>query len=313
MAHVLTVTMNPSVDISSTVERVIPARKLRCGVARRDPGGGGINVARVVDRLGHAATALFPAGGGVGHQLRALIEAENIRSVAIAIDGETREDFTVVEQASGSEYRFVSAGPALHEWEWRACLDAIETLPGPIDYIVASGSLPPGAPEDFYARVAALARGRGVPIVVDSSGAALRTALAHGVDLFKPSLREMRELTGRDLADPTACVGVCRELVETGQAKLVALTLGAQGAILATAGGIWRAWPLPIPAVSTVGAGDSFLGAMVCALASGDDPAEAFRLATAAGTAALLSPGTQLCHPDRIAELAPHVQVDLVS
>jgi 6-phosphofructokinase 2 len=310
MAHVLTVTMNPSIDISSEVDRVIPSRKLRCGPARRDPGGGGVNVARVVERLGHKATALFPAGGEVGRQLRTLVEKEGITALAIAIDGQTREDFTVVEHASGEEYRFVAMGPALHEWEWRACLDAIETLPGPIDYIVASGSLPPGAPEDFYARVAALARGRGAPIVVDTSGPALKAALAHGVDLFKPSLREMRELTGRELSDPASLVAIARDFVDSGQARIVALTLGSQGAILATAGGAWRAWPLPIKAVSTVGAGDSFLGAMVCALAGAADPTEAFRHGVAAGSAALLAPGTQLCQPHDIAELLPHVHID---
>jgi 6-phosphofructokinase 2 len=302
--------MNPSIDISSEVDRVIPSRKLRCGPARRDPGGGGVNVARVVERLGHKATALFPAGGEVGRQLRALVEKEGITAVAVAIDGETREDFTVVEHVSGEEYRFVAMGPALHEWEWRACLDAFETLPGPIDYIVASGSLPPGAPEDFYARVAALARGRGAPIVVDTSGPALKAALAHGVDLFKPSLREMRELTGRELADPASLVAAGRDFVDSGQARIVALTLGSQGAILATARGVWRAWPLPIKAVSTVGAGDSFLGAMVCALAGGADPTEAFRHGVAAGSAALLAPGTQLCQPHEIAELLPHVHID---
>ena len=198
----------------------------------------------------------------------------------------------------------------MHEWEWRACLDAFETLPGPLDYIVASGSLPPGAPEDFYARVADLARARGVPLVVDTSGPALRAALAYGVDLFKPSLREMRELTGRDLADPAACVAVCAECVAAGSAGIIALTLGSQGAILGTGEGVWRAWPMPIQAISTVGAGDSFLGAMVCALASGATPVQAFRQAVAAGSAALLSAGTQLCHPERIAELAPQVHID---
>jgi 6-phosphofructokinase 2 len=312
MAHVLTITMNPSIDISSTVDRVIPSRKLRCGSARRDPGGGGINVARVIDRLGHDVTALFPAGGGVGHQLRALVEAEKLKCIAIAIDGETREDFTIVERVSDTEYRFVSQGPTLHEWEWRACLDALESLPGPIDYVVASGSLPPGAPEDFYARVVVIAHARGTPVAIDSSGPALKAAL-DGVDLFKPSLREMRELTGRDLADPTACIDVCRDFVAEGRARIVALTLGSQGAILGTGGGVWRAWPLPIKAVSTVGAGDCFLGAMVCALSEGAEPPEAFRTAVAAGSAALLSPGTQLCRPEAVAELRPHVHLDKVA
>ena len=310
MTHLLTITMNPSIDISTTVDHVIPSRKLRGGPARRDPGGGGVNVARVAARLGHDATALFPAGGAVGHQFRALVEAEKLNAIAIAIDGETREDFTVYEKASGSEYRFVLQGPTLHEWEWRACLDAIETLPGRFDYIAASGSLPPGAPEDFYARVAALARGRGIPFAVDSSGAALRAAIDHGVDLIKPSLREMRELSGRELADPAACVAVCRDFVQAGKARIVALTLGSQGAILGTAEGAWRAWPMPIKAVSTVGAGDSFLAALICALGAGANPVEAFRAAVAAGSAALLTPGTQLCRPEDMARLSPQVHID---
>ena len=310
MTHLLTVTMNPSIDISTTVDRVVPSRKLRCGPERRDPGGGGVNVARVASRLGHRATALFPVGGAIGQQFRALVEAEKLDAIAIAIDGETREDFTVVEQAGGAEYRFVAQGPLLSEWEWRACLDAIETLPGPVDFIVASGSLPPGAPEDFYARVAALGRGRGAPVAVDASGAALRATLDHGVDLIKPSLSEMRELSGLELADPAACVAVCRDFVQAGKARIIALTLGGQGALLGTPEGVWRAWPMPIKAVSTVGAGDSFLAAMLCALGSGASPVEAFRSGIAAGSAALLTPGTQLCRAEDVARLSPLVHID---
>jgi 6-phosphofructokinase 2 len=310
MTHLLTVTMNPSVDIWTTVDRVVPSRKMRCGPERRDPGGGGVNVARVATRLGHEATALFPAGGAIGQQFRALVEAEKLRAVAIAIEGETREDFTVVERAGGTEYRFVAQGPLLREREWRACLEAIEALPGRIDCIVASGSLPPGAPEDFYARVAALARGRGAPVAVDASGAALRAALDHGVDLIKPSLGEMRELSGRELADPAACVTVCRDFVQAGKARIVALTLGGQGALLGTVEGVWRAWPMPIKAESTVGAGDSFLAAMVCALGAGASSVEAFRAAMAAGSAALLASGTQLCRAEDVARLSPQIHID---
>jgi 6-phosphofructokinase 2 len=310
MTHLLTVTMNPSVDISTTVDRVIPSRKLRCGPERRDPGGGGVNVARVASRLGHQATALFPVGGAVGQQFRALAEAESLDALAISIDGETREDFTVVEQAGGAEYRFVAQGPVLREQEWRACLEAVGALAGRVDYIVASGSLPPGAPEDFYARVAALARARGTPIAVDASGPALRAALEHGVDVVKPSLGEMRELSGRELAEPAACAAVCRDFVQAGKAKLIALTLGGQGALLATAEGVWRAWPMPIKAVSTVGAGDSFLAALLCSLGAGEGLTDAFRIAVAAGSAALLSPGSQLCRAEDVARLSSQVRIE---
>ena len=310
MAHLLTITMNPSIDISTSVGLVQPFRKLRCGASRRDPGGGGINVARVVNRLGSDVTALYPAGGFYGQLLRELLDAESIRSLTIPIDEETREDFTVEETTSGNEYRFVSTGPELKESEWRACLEEIAAFREPVDMIVASGSLPPGVPEDFYARIAKIARTRATPITLDTSGPPLRAALDHGVDFLKPSLREMRELTGEPLADPTSCISACRRLVTSGRAGGVALTLGSQGAILVTTQGAWRAWPLPIKAVSTVGAGDSFLAAMVCALTAGRPHAEAFAHGVAGGSAALLSPGTQLCHPDDMRELLTHVVID---
>ncbi|MGO9771915.1 MAG: 1-phosphofructokinase family hexose kinase [Roseiarcus sp.] len=310
MARVLTITMNPSIDISTSVDRVQPTRKLRCAPARRDPGGGGVNVARVANRLGNEAIAVYPAGGSCGERLHKLIDQENIRGLAIPIEEETREDFTVVETSTGHEYRFVSIGPRLSETEWRNCLDAVAAFRDPVDVIVASGSLAPGVPDDFYAWIAKIARGRSAPFALDTSGPPLRAALDHGVDLLKPSLGELRELTGQLLASPAACVAACRKLVEAGQAKAVALTLGSQGAILATQEGAWRAWPLPIHAVSTVGAGDSFLAAMVCAQASGLPPLEAFRHGVAAGSAALLSPGTQLCRAEDVRELLAHVAVD---
>ena len=313
MAHVLTITMNPAIDISTSVERVQPTRKLRCAPARRDPGGGGINVARVVDRLGSDATALYPAGGACGQTLLKLVEQENIRSIAIPIGGETREDFTVVETTTGNEYRFVSNGPQLTETEWRNCLEAAAAFRGPVDFVVASGSLPLGVPDDFYARIAKIARGWSAPFALDTSGPPLRAALDYGVDLLKPSLGEMRELTGQPLADPASCVAACRSLVAAGKCKTVALTLGSQGAILATSEGAWRAWPLPINAVSSVGAGDSFLAAMVCALASGLSAQDAFRHGVAAGSAALLAPGTQLCRAEDVRELLGHVVVDRAS
>ena len=144
MAHLLTITMNPSIDISTTVDRVIPSRKMRCGPSRRDPGGGGINVARVANRLGADVTALYTAGGERGHLLRRLLGQERIKGISVPIADDTREDFTVEETTTGNEYRFVSTGPELTEIEWRECLEAIATFREPVDYVVASGSLPPG-------------------------------------------------------------------------------------------------------------------------------------------------------------------------
>ena len=312
MARILTITMNPSVDVSTSVDRVIPSRKLRCRPSRRDPGGGGINVARVAKRLGADVVALYTAGGDRGQLLRRMIGQEGIEGISLPIAEDTREDFTVDETSSGQEFRFVSTGPTLNEGEWRAALAMIAELRFPFDYVVASGSLPPGVPEDFYAEVAGIAEARGAPVAVDASGPALRGALRARIDLLKPSLGELRDLTGLPLADPTACVAACRGLIAENRAKIVALTLGSQGAILVAADQVFRAWPLPIQAVSTVGAGDSFLAALVCALASGRSLGEAFRRAVAAGSAALLAPGTQLCRSTDVDELEAHVHIDVL-
>lgn len=312
MAHVLTITMNPAIDVSTSVDRVMPTRKLRCTAARRDAGGGGINVARVASRLGADVTALYPVGGSVGQLLRRMVDAEHIRSVPIPVQEETREDFTALETATGNQFRFVLSGPRLSGKEWQNCLEAFVSIPQKPDFVAVSGSLPPGVPEDFYARVAEIARGWAVPVALDTSGSPLKAAVDHGVDLVKPNLRELRELTGKPLVDPAGWIEACGSLVTAGKARAVALTLGHRGALLVTRDGAWRAEPLAIKPASTVGAGDSFLGAMVWALASGRPLNEAFRYGVAAGSAALLAPGTELCHARDVHDLLNRVVIEPV-
>jgi 6-phosphofructokinase 2 len=305
--------MNPAIDTSTAVERVLPIRKLRCTAARRDPGGGGINVARVAFRLGAMATAVFPAGGHVGQLLRRLVDAEGLRTLSIPVDEETRENLTVLETTTGEQFRFILPGPALHEEEWRRCLDAVTSYRPRPDFIVASGSLPPGVPGDFYAQLARIARSWDVPMAVDTSGAALKAAVEAGVDLIKPSLGELRELTGRALPIEASWFEACRELVVAGKARTVALTLGHRGALVVAADAAWRAAPLPIEPVSTVGAGDGFLGAMVWALASGRSLKEAFRYGMAGAAATLLAPGTGLGEAHDIHNLLERVRVEPIS
>jgi len=310
MACILTLTMNPAIDVSTSVERVTSTRKLRCALARRDPGGGGINVARVVRRLGARAVAVYPAGGAIGRLLRELVDAEDVDSVTVPIREETREDFTALETSTGKQFRFVLEGPRLAGAEWMACLETFAAQPNRPDLIVVSGSLPPGVPDDFYARVAEIARAWEIRLALDCAGPALKAALEHGVYLVKPNLGELAELVGAPLPDEASRIAACRRLTAAGQAEAVALTLGADGALLVTADGAWRAAPMEIEAVSAVGAGDSFLGGMAWALASGRPLDEAFRYGMAAGSAAVLSPGTELCHADDVWRLAERVVVE---
>jgi 6-phosphofructokinase 2 len=271
-------------------------------------GGGGINVARVLVRLGETVRALFPIGGPTGDRLMRLLTADGVAIDGVPIAGDTRESFTVRELATGRELRFVLPGPTLSEAEWQACLARLGSQPAS-RWWVASGSLPPGVPTDFFARVARLARAAGCRLVLDTSGEPLRAALEEGVYLVKPSLREMSELAGTPLNTLAQQRDAASALVARGSAEVVALSLGAQGALLATSGVGLLANAPQVSVVSTVGAGDSFLAGLVAALSRQSEPVEAFRSAVAAGAAALLAPGTALCQPQAIARLRVQVAV----
>ena len=311
MPYIATVTINPAIDLSTEVERIVPVAKLRSTFQRRDPGGGGINVARVIKRLGgHEVRAIYPTGGLIGEMLRRLLDQEGVDSQTFPIAGETREDFFVHEVSTGQQYRFILPGPRLEEAEWAECLRRIASLEPFPRIIVASGSLPSGVPDDFYVRIADLARRRGAMMALDTSGPALTAAVAGGVDLIKPNLREMRELTGTEPRDAGEWEAAARRIIDNRQASVVALTMGHLGAALVTRDRVWRAKPLPVKPSSAVGAGDSFLGALVWQLASNADLAVAFRYAMAAGAAALLNPGTELCRPADVARLAEQVIVE---
>jgi 6-phosphofructokinase 2 len=312
MTDIVTLTMNPAVDISTSVGRVSPVHKMRCDVAKRDPGGGGINVARVVKRFDANVLAIYPVGGPIGKLLLHLVEQEGIESHAIPVALDTREDFTVSESESGEQYRFVLPGPRLGEDEWRACFDAVQSLGSQPRFVVASGSLPPGVPVDFYARVSRTAQQAGAKIIVDTSGPPLTAALQTRPYLVKPSLREMRELTGEALEREEDCIKASRNLIEQERAEIVALTLGHYGALVVSRDLILRANALPIKPKSAVGAGDSFLGAMVVRLAAGHGLEDAFRYGIAAGSAALLTPGTDLCQRKDVERLLKDVVVQRV-
>jgi 6-phosphofructokinase 2 len=309
MTDIVALTLNPSIDISTSVDRVEPTRKLRCAPPRMYPGGGGVNVARVALRLGAGVELIYPTGGASGHLLRRLVEREGIPNLAIDLAQETREDLTVFEEATGAEYRFVLPGPQVSEGEWKKCLDILESMRSRPKFMVASGSLPPEVPMDFYARVAKIARRTGAKFVLDTSGAALEAALKEGVYLLKPNLRELGEFIGADVTGDGAIVDASRHLIARYGVEIVVTSLGEDGALLVTRDKTQRAEAPRVRALSGVGAGDSFLGAMVSRLATGHSLEDAFRHATAAGAAAVLTPGTALCNRADVERLLPQVHV----
>lgn len=299
MSDILTVTMNPALDVSARTGHIHPTSKLRCDQVERHPGGGGINVARVLHRLGADCTALCLLGGPSGSMVAQLLADEGVSCIQVPIAGHTRESFTVQESASHQEYRFVLPGPTVSTQGLDAFVSALSAQPAP-RFLVASGSLPPGVPAHFYVQLAKTALAKGAKLVVDGSGEALGACLDHGVYLVKPSLREMRELTGLALVTLQEVRAAAMDWVSRGRAEVVAVSLGHQGAVMASANAAWFAPPLPVTVVSAVGAGDSFVAGMVWALSRGDALDRAFAYGVAAGSAALSSTGTGLCAPQDV-------------
>jgi 6-phosphofructokinase 2 len=293
---IVTLTINPCIDESASVERVVADQKLRCGPPRYEPGGGGINVARAIRKLGGEALAIYPAGGAAGDLLRSLLDQEGVALRPLPIESWTRENFNVLEESTGRQFRFVLPGPALAPRDWEACLEAIEALRPFPAYIVASGSLPPGVPTDFYARVARLARRRGARCVLDAAGEAAGRALDEGVFLVKPSLREFQALTGLADAEESHLVSEASQWIAGGRCEAVVLSLGAAGVLLVTAETCERLLSPTVPVRSTVGAGDSMLAGIVLRLQQGHPMRDALRFGVAAGAATVMNPGTELCH-----------------
>lgn len=293
---IVTLTPNPALDISTQVDRVRPSVKLRCGEARYDPGGGGINVARAIHLLGGSAVAIFPVGGSTGRKLIQLIENEGVDCRPVRIRRDTRQDLTVDETESGLQYRFVMPGPQLTASALARSLDILREESRRAAFVVASGSLPTGAPDDFYCRATDIARANGARMVLDSSGAALRTAVEHGgLFLIKPSLGELQALTGSRFARPADQIAAAQSIVATGRVERVVLSLGADGAAVIGKDTVLRFPAIPVAVQSTVGAGDCLVAGLVLALSRGQSLEDSMRFAMAAAAASLLRPGTQLC------------------
>lgn len=303
MTAVATLTVNPSLDISTSVERMIPDEKLRAESVRREPGGGGINVARAISNLGGDAVAIYTRGGSAGGALSDLLGG-HIPTVAVDIDGDTRENVSVTETSTEQQFRLVMPGPQMSQKGWDACLAAIDDLGPRPDWLVASGSLAPGLPETAYAELAGWCRERDLPLVLDTSGRALQEACKVGVHLIKPNLGELVSLVGRDLQTDEEIRAAVDDLIERGAAQAVVVSLGAGGAYVAGSdldGHDVRSPTVPIR--SKVGAGDSMVAGLVLALSRGEHLYEAVRFGVAAGAAAVMTEGSELCRRDDTEEL----------
>ncbi|MDF0591884.1 1-phosphofructokinase family hexose kinase [Candidatus Methanocrinis natronophilus] len=295
MKDIVSLSINPTIDKSSTVDQVVAERKLRCTAPIFEPGGGGVNVSRAIKKLGGESTLIYTAGGLSGGMLRGLMEEEGLASRLVPIRGTTRESFAVLEESTGRQFRFGMPGPQMRGEEWEAALEEVAATAPKSGFIVASGSLPPGVPADFYAQVARVGKEAGSKVIVDTSGDPLKKALEEGVYLIKPNLREFRELLDRDLREEAEIEAAARELVDGGGCELLVISLGSAGALFVSRDAVAHMRPPTVRIVSKVGAGDSMVAGITLSLARAMAPQDAVLFGIASGAAAVMTPGSELC------------------
>ncbi len=298
MKSIVTLTINPAIDKSSSVDIIEPEHKLRCSTPVFEAGGGGINVSRAIKKLGSESIAIFPSGGHTGVGLEDLLSEEGISQRAIKIKNLTRENFSVVETTTNKQFRFNMGGSEMSVEEGQAFLDLIAKLDPKPDYLVASGSLPPGLPKDFFARVAKIAKQLNSKFILDTSGEALKLAANEGVYLLKPNLGELNmlaDLDEDDAIDGKKIIELANQIIDKGNCEVVVVSLGADGALLVSKERVEHITAPKINKKSTVGAGDSMVAGMVLSLAQEKSLGEMVRYGVACGTAATMNEGTELC------------------
>lgn len=303
MSRIFTLTLNPALDKSTEVNRVIPESKLRCAKPKFDPGGGGINVSRAIKKLGGDSVAIYPSGGPAGQMMERLLQQEGVSQMPVPAQNWTRENFIVVEAETNQQFRFGMPGPDLLEDEWKKCMEVVTDPAKKIDYLVASGSMPGGVPVDYYAQLARACNKNDTRFVLDTSGEALKAALEEGIFLLKPNLKELSYLVGRKLDTVPEQEDAAMEIVQQGKVEVLIVSLGPAGALLATIDGIYYVSAPSVKKRSTVGAGDSMVAGLVHSISTGKSYVDAIRYGVASGTAATMNQGTELCRKDDVETL----------
>lgn len=306
--NILTVTANPAIDKSTSTHSVMPWKKIRCEKPEYEPGGGGINVSRALKKLGTASTALYFAGGSPGRKLKDLLDSEGINQNIIETEAPTRENLIVLDDANHQHYRFGMPGPVIKKQEVDNMLNAIEQHADSIDYIIASGSLPGGVHEDFYAETGNIAKSKNAKFILDTSGTPLRKALEAGIYLIKPNKNEIKYLVGNKRINAGLIEEFASQIVKKNKAEIVVVSLGAHGAYRVDRHSAQYIMSPVIEVDSAVGAGDSMVAGIVHGLIEYVDINEAVIYGVAAGTAAAITPGTELCRRDDTDNIAAWIR-----
>jgi 6-phosphofructokinase 2 len=294
MSSIITITFSPCIDKGASVNSLIPEKKLRCSIPKLEPGGGGINVARAIKKLGGEAIAIYPAGGYTGKCFLQLMKKDGITSVVVETEDETRENIIILEESTNQQFRFGMPGTPLHEPEWQKILYELEAIRDP-EFIVVSGSLPPGVPAVIFTQIGRIAKSKRAKFILDVFSEALNRSFPQGVYLIKPNLGELSSLVNKEYLLPDQIAPAAQQIIQSGYCEVVITSMGADGAMLITKDIVQTIKAPPAQRKSTVGAGDSMLAGIVFSLFRGRDIKDAAQYGVACGTAATMNPGTELC------------------
>ncbi len=289
---ILTVTLNPCIDKSSRVEKMKPESKLRCAEVVNEPGGGGINVSKALQKLEAPSVALFPAGGHNGDMLCSLLKKEGIPFHAVDTKVETRENWIVLETSTNNQYRFTFPGREVLEETVKTMVDQIRAFTP--SFVVASGSLPPGLPDYFYGLIVKNAAAVGARCIVDTSGPALQALKGKHAFLIKPNIGELCKMLNVEWLDKEEVPDAAQQAIRDGFAEIMVVSMGPLGAWLITEDKRYFVEAPPVEKKSTVGAGDSMVAGITYSLQKGKTLKEAIQFGVACGSAATMNDGTQL-------------------
>ena len=293
---VITLTLNPALDKSAKVDGIVPEQKLKCHSIQYQPGGGGINVSRVLNRLSIPSNCIFPFGGDCGQHLNELLLHENIKPQSIPIKAWTRENLAVVDTKTGMQYRFGMPGNTLLNTELTEIELTLEKLVTANDILVLSGGLAEEMSSDYFAKLIRNFADRDIKIVLDTSGPALKEALKENVYLIKPNQRELALLAGKEFLSSAEQEEFALEIIKTQRAKYVVVSLGVRGAFIASENGIFYQSTPSVSVNSTIGAGDSMVAGLIYSIINNCSPEIMLKWGVACGVAATMSEGTGLAH-----------------
>lgn len=309
---IYTITMNPALDRTIEVDGLVVDDANRIVCDTRYAGGKGIDVSRVINELGGETIALGLVGGYTGLEIEGRLINEGVLCDFTRIAGETRTNIILVDRKTRKQYLLNAAGPTVTPSEIGMFFEKIRSLPKDLDFVVISGSVPPGVSKNIYAQVITTLKARGIErIALDADGEVLRHGCRTGPYVIKPNVHEFERLIGSPVKGMEEMIEGAQELLASGL-KVVLISMGAEGLLGIREGEVYHAIPPQLEVVSAVGAGDATLAGFVLGVTKGMSFEESLQLATAAGAAVVLTPGTELCHREDVERIIREVKVNRV-